>query len=218
MDDFEQYEVDSDERDSANRFRQLFSDYDRGYDDDKSAAAAAEEGHRLGTKEVPDSATNSHGTSGGPVDNSTIISGSPTRESGASPGSARKRASQNLAFPPAGGQIKSDEASHGRSIPAFDTLSGRTTDDDDVIDDIFSAADNDNATERGPFGEDSLIRQQLHDFLDSQHVTSPARNTRTAQNHDGSRRDVYTPEEAEFIKHAEEHDFQCIWDLSLIHI
>ena len=34
MDDFEQYEVDSDERDSANRFRQLFSDYDRGYDDD----------------------------------------------------------------------------------------------------------------------------------------------------------------------------------------
>ena len=214
MDDFEQYEVDSDERESANRFRQLFSDYDRGYDDDKSAAAAAEEGHRLGTKEVPDSATNSHGTSGGPVDNSTIISGSPTRESGASPGSARKRASQNLAFPPAGGQIKSDEASHGRSIPAFDKLSGRTTDDDDVIDDIFSAADNDNATERGPFGEDSLIRQQLRDFLDSQHVTSPARNTRTAQNHDGSRRDVYTPEEAEFIKHAEEHDFQCIWDTS----
>ena len=61
MDDFEQYEVDSDERDSANRFRQLFSDYDRGYDDK--------------------SAESSEGTSGGPVDNSTIISGSPTRES-----------------------------------------------------------------------------------------------------------------------------------------
>ena len=102
MDDFEQYEVDSDERDSANRFRQLFSDYDRGYDDDKSAAAAAEEGHRLGTKEVPDSATNSHGTSGGPVDNSTIISGSPTRESGASPGSSERPYVRNIKSPPAG--------------------------------------------------------------------------------------------------------------------
>ena len=69
MDDFEQYEVDSDERDSANRFRQLFSDYDRGYDD-KSAESSE------GTSGGP--VDNSRG---GPVDNSTIISGSPTRES-----------------------------------------------------------------------------------------------------------------------------------------